>query len=161
MGPSHLGGSSRHWSSIIILPSVPEALELHILPESFFFRLTKIVPELTSVPIFPYFVCGLHHSMVWWVMCRSAPRIRTHKPQATEAECRNITTMPQGRPPTGIFNECGYNVFLKPSHLSGTLSGSQSWLLVFHGAHIPNPTFSFPIPPPPQLPGWRKRAKRG
>ena len=39
------------------------------------------------------------HSMAWQVVSRSAPWIRTGKPQATEAERRNLTAAPPGRPP--------------------------------------------------------------
>ena len=66
------------------------------LSPSFFLRM--IVAEPTSVPIFLYFVCGMPHSMAWWMVCRSAPGIRNGKPWATEAECTNLTTMPLGQP---------------------------------------------------------------
>ena len=62
------------------------------------FSLRKIVAELTSVPIFPYFVCGHRQSTAWWAVCRSVPGIWTYATWATEAECTNFTTMPLGRP---------------------------------------------------------------
>src|SRR3712207_7204028 len=33
-----------------------------------------------------------------WAMYRSRPRMQTSKPQATEVECVNLTTWPQGQP---------------------------------------------------------------
>ena len=41
---------------------------------------------------------GRHLSMAWWAVCRSMPRIWTHKPQATDVEHMNLTTTPQGQP---------------------------------------------------------------
>ena len=45
-----------------------------------------------------------HHSMTWWVVCRSTPGIWTHEPQATEAAHTNFTTTPLGRPLLLFFN---------------------------------------------------------
>ena len=36
--------------------------------------------------------------MAWWAVCRSTPRIQTHKPWAAEAECANLTIRPLGWP---------------------------------------------------------------
>ena len=35
---------------------------------------------------------GHHHSMAWWVVCRSATGIQPCELQATDAECTNFTT---------------------------------------------------------------------
>ena len=43
------------------------------------------------------------HSMAWQAVCRSAPRIWTGEPQATKAECANLTTVPLGWPSKVIF----------------------------------------------------------
>ena len=48
--------------------------------------LWKIGPELTSVPIFLYLMCGCCHGMAWWVVCGSAPWILTHAPLAAKEE---------------------------------------------------------------------------
>ena len=32
------------------------------------------------------------------MVCRSVPRIQTHKPQAMEVECANLITTPLGQP---------------------------------------------------------------
>uniref|UniRef100_A0A9L0SN25 E3 ubiquitin-protein ligase MARCHF3 n=1 Tax=Equus caballus TaxID=9796 RepID=A0A9L0SN25_HORSE len=55
-------------------------------------------PELTSVPIFLYFICGTPTTA--WVPTRamSAPRIRTNEPQAAKAERAHLTTAPLGWP---------------------------------------------------------------
>ena len=62
------------------------------------FLLRETGPELTSVPIFLYFVHGLlpQHGLTSGVM--STPGIRTSEPQAVEVECANLTTVPLGRP---------------------------------------------------------------
>ena len=43
------------------------------------------------------------HSMAWWVVCKSEPRIWTSKPRATEAECMNLTATPLGWPQNSVF----------------------------------------------------------
>ena len=45
-----------------------------------------------------FFIVGRCHSMVWWVLCGSVPRIQTRKPQAAKAQHTNLTTMPPGGP---------------------------------------------------------------
>ena len=69
------------------------------------FCLRKIVPELTSVPIFLYlcqssFILYVrcHHSTAWWVVYRPTPGIQTCKPWAAKAEHMNLTTMLPGQP---------------------------------------------------------------
>ena len=59
---------------------------------SFFFLVRKIVPELTSVPIFLSFVCGTPPQHGLRAACKSTPRIQTCEPPATEVECVNLTT---------------------------------------------------------------------
>ena len=62
----------------------------NICCQSSSFCLRKIVPKLTAMPVFLYFLyMGCHHSMAWWAVCRSTPRIWTHEPQAAEAEHAN------------------------------------------------------------------------
>ena len=51
---------------------------------------------------------GHCHSMAWWAVCRSAPRIQTCKPQATKVEHRNLTTTPLGCPPNSVFTLTTY-----------------------------------------------------
>ena len=60
-----------------------------------FFFLRKISPELMSMPVFLYFICGTPATataMVWQVVRRSAPRIRTSEPKAAEAELNCCAT---------------------------------------------------------------------
>ena len=70
------------------------------LPLSFFLLLKKISPELTSMPIFLYFMWDACHRMAWQVVPRSTPGIQSSEPQAAEAECGNLTDVPPGRPPS-------------------------------------------------------------
>ena len=58
-----------------------------------FFFLRKILPELTSVPIFLYFLCGSlpQHGWQWW---RSLPRIQTHKLRLPKWSVPNSSTAP-------------------------------------------------------------------
>ena len=67
------------------------------------FCLRKIAAEQTSVPVFLCFVCGMHHSMAWWVVCRPMPGIQTGEPWATDVEHTNLTTVPPGWPPYELF----------------------------------------------------------
>ena len=70
----------------------------------FFFLVRKIGPELMPVPIFLYFLYGgCHHSMAWWVVCRSVPRTQTHEPWAAEVEWTNLTTTPLAQPPNYLY----------------------------------------------------------
>ena len=80
----------------------------------FIFLVRKIGPELTSMPIFHFLLKeGCHwanicahlplfymwdpcHSMAWWAVCWSMPRIRTCKPWAAKAEHTNLITTPTG-----------------------------------------------------------------
>ena len=41
---------------------------------------------------------GCHHSMAWWAVCRSAPRIQTGELRVTKAEHVNLTIMQLGQP---------------------------------------------------------------
>ena len=82
-----------------------------------FFFFEEIGPELRSVvnpPLFffsprPQYIVaypscrslqflyvGCRHSMAWWAVCRSVPRIQTSEPQAAEVECMNLNTWPLG-----------------------------------------------------------------
>ena len=62
------------------------------------FCLRKIVPELTSVPIFLYFVCGSlpQHGLISAV----CPRLRSElaKPRPLKWSTLNLTTVPLGQP---------------------------------------------------------------
>ena len=64
----------------------------------FFFWVRKIVAELTSVPIFLYFMWDA--ATVWLdEQCVGPPPgIQTCKPWAAEVECVNLTTTPRGQP---------------------------------------------------------------
>ena len=75
-----------------------------------FFWVRKIGPELTSVPIFLYFVCGMLLQHGFMNVGRSAPRTRTPYPWATEAEHVNLTNTPPGRPQKMYFltKDCQY-----------------------------------------------------
>ena len=48
---------------------------------------------------------GCCHTMAWWAVLRSMPRIRTSEPWATEIEGANLTTLPQGWPQEAVFTE--------------------------------------------------------
>ena len=59
----------------------------NICCQSSSFCLRKIIPELTSVPIFLYFFyVGCCHSMAWWAACGCASGIQTCEPRAAKAE---------------------------------------------------------------------------
>ena len=78
-----------------------------------FYLVRKIGSELTSnLPLFAWgrlsmsshlcqsfyiFYVGCCHSMAWWAVCRSMPRIQTCEPRAAEVDCKNLNTAPQGR----------------------------------------------------------------
>ena len=69
-------------------------------PLLFFFSfLRKIGPELTSVAIFLYFICGMlpQHGLISGA--RSTPRIWTGEPWAAKVEHENLTTIPPGGHP--------------------------------------------------------------
>ena len=59
------------------------------------FLLRKTGPELTSMPIFLYFICGTP-TAAWLAM--SSPGIRISEPRATEAERGHLTAAPLGWP---------------------------------------------------------------
>ena len=96
--------------------------------------LRKIVPKLTPVPIFLYFVCGNRHSMAWWRVCRSTLGIWTHRSQVTKAEHMNLTTTPPGRPLSImswlILHRC-YN-FSLAVYLSHMFSPVRDWGFQLH-----------------------------
>ena len=62
-----------------------------------------LVRKLTSVPVFLYFICAMLPSTAWWVLCRSAPGIRTCERWAAEAEHVDLTTTPPSRPLVFLF----------------------------------------------------------
>ena len=47
---------------------------------------------------------GCYHSMAWWAVYRSTPRIQTGEPQAAKVESVNFTTMPLGQPLSSSLN---------------------------------------------------------
>ena len=61
----------------------------------------KTGPELTSVPMFLYFVCGMppQHGL----MSGARSGIRTSEPWTAEAEGANLATTPPGQPPVFYF----------------------------------------------------------
>ena len=71
----------------------------------FFLLLRKICPELTSVPIFLSSSISYVRCSTAWLMssARSMPGIQTLEPQATKAECANLTTTPLGQ-----LQNCSY-----------------------------------------------------
>ena len=58
----------------------------------------KTGPELTSVPIFLYFIRGAPTTAWLAKWCHVRTRIWTSEPRAAEAECATLTTAPPGRP---------------------------------------------------------------
>ena len=72
----------------------------------FFVCEKKTGPELTSVPIFLYFVCGMlpQHGLVSGVyVCTWDANPCPWKPWAAKVEHTNLTTTPLGQPPSIIF----------------------------------------------------------
>ena len=67
---------------------------------SFFFSSLKpqYIVVYASCKSFQFFYVGCCHSIAWWVVCRSMPRIWTGEPQAAEAERENLTTQPRSWP---------------------------------------------------------------
>ena len=63
----------------------------------------KSGPELTSVTIFLYVVCGTPPQHGLMSGARSVPRIWNCEPQATKAEYANSTAVPPGRPLIDYF----------------------------------------------------------
>uniref|UniRef100_A0A5F5PIK9 Receptor expression-enhancing protein n=1 Tax=Equus caballus TaxID=9796 RepID=A0A5F5PIK9_HORSE len=90
-----------------------------------FYYMLKIVPELTAVPVFLCFVCGMPPSV-----SRSVPRIQTCEPQAAEAKCVNLPTIPPGQPCGVLF--LNYCIF----HASYFCSALSYVFLFFHIADI-------------------------
>ena len=80
--------------------------------------LRKISPELTyAINLLPFaeedwpwanicahlpllYVWDTCHSVAWWVVCGSVPRIWTCEALAAKAKCVNLTAMPQGQSPS-------------------------------------------------------------
>ena len=67
------------------------------------FCLRKIVTELTSVPVFLYFLHVAHCPSMADKRCRSTPRIWTHRPRPPKHSALNLTTMPWGWPPSSFW----------------------------------------------------------
>ena len=64
----------------------------------------KTGPELSSVPVFLYFICGIPTTA--WLLpsgAMSAPWIRTGEPLATQAERAHLTAVPPGQPQVLVF----------------------------------------------------------
>ena len=99
----------------------------NICCQSSSFCLTKISPELTSVPVFLYFVCGMLPQHGWWAVCRSAPGIQTRESWAPELEHVNLTTMPPGWPLAKLL--IGAFVILDPPGWSWLLGSLGSCIL--------------------------------
>ena len=68
----------------------------------FFFLLRKISPDITSVPIFLHFICGLPPQQGWWVVLVHAldPNLWT---QATEVEHTKLNPYATGPAPGICF----------------------------------------------------------
>ena len=58
--------------------------------------LSQLLCQASSIFYFSYVRC--HHSMAWWVICRSVLRIQTCESQATQVEWANLTTIQLGQP---------------------------------------------------------------
>ena len=70
----------------------------------FFWR--KTGSELTSMPIFLYFICGMPTTAWLDKQCISpSSGSAPGEPWAAAAECANLTTMPLGPPQVFLFNE--------------------------------------------------------
>ena len=57
---------------------------------------------------------GRLHTVAWWVVCGSKPRIWTGEPQAAEAECANSATQPRGQP-LAVFYKVKYTHSTQPN----------------------------------------------
>ena len=84
----------------------PELTSVANLP---IFFLSKVRPPscISSCTSFQMFYVGCHHSMAWWVVCGSVPRIWTGEPHAAKVEHGNLTTQPWGWP-SAILLLCVY-----------------------------------------------------
>ena len=67
----------------------------------------KISPELTSVPIFLYFICGIPTTA--WLDERHhvCPQNLNHPTQATKPEHATLTAPPSSQPLLLLFLMCG------------------------------------------------------
>ena len=77
---------------------------MHTHLHLFIFRLRKIHPELTSVPILLYFVCGLpsQHGLTSSVYAH-AQDPNPWQTRAAEADSENLTITPLGQPLTFLL----------------------------------------------------------
>ena len=97
-----------------------------ICRQSLLFLLRKAGPELTSVPIFLYFLyvgCLPQHGLMSSAM--SAPGIQTGGPRAAKAERVNLTTVPLGQPLLG-------NILTNADPGVVFLQYLWHWVLVLH-----------------------------
>ena len=82
------------------------------LKKSFFF-LRKISPELTSVPIFLYFICGTPATAWCAKRCHVHTGTGIGKPLAAEVERVNLTAAPPGWPRSQVFVTGSLNRYLE------------------------------------------------
>ena len=68
----------------------------------FVFLMRKIVAELTSVPILPYFVCGTPPA-AWLDKQRVSPCLGSEPVNPRVLKCANFTTTPLGPPWDSYF----------------------------------------------------------
>ena len=121
-----------HWNFLCVWRRLPWA-NIHC-QSSFLFCLRKISPELTTMPIFFHFVCGMPPQMAdeW---SRSTPGIWTCKPRLPKWACRTWTTRLQGQLPHWNFTiiysprkNCHLSLFIFPLKENGMSSLSSSLL---------------------------------
>ena len=101
---------------------------------SSFFCLMKISPELTSVPIFLYFLCGLPQRLDKW--CRSMPRIQTCEPSPLKRSVLDLTTTSWGRPHSLFIFQNSWNPFLYetfPPYSIQSIDSSLLWVPLYPG----------------------------
>ena len=86
----------------LLLPFFPPSLKLQYM---------VVYPSCRS---FWFLSVGHRHTMAWWAVCRSAPRVQTGKPQAAKAELANLATQPWGCPPQSF--RCRERAGFHPVH---------------------------------------------
>ena len=72
----------------------------------------KIGPELTSVPIFLFFACGMLTQCGLMTSAKFVPRIWTGEPWAAKMECANLTTMPPELAPKKKYLKALWHLYL-------------------------------------------------
>ena len=97
----------------------------------FIYFLRKPGPELTSVPIFLYFIHGTPTTAWHAKQCHAAPGIWTCEPQAAEAECAHLTAAPPGWPLDCFLKAYGTVVIMAMAFKNVILSITSNYLVHF------------------------------